>query len=298
MAKTYGPLLQEVWRTALILPGYDDLLRSLASEVGGFLGLDESAAVDAMESAWANRANDALRRFPKHVTEESLAEFYSDSQQGMLVSAYWHSLIPDRYALHGVAALHVAQTYASGTRLLEVGHGIGSTSVLLARHGLDVSMGDVSDVYIEFARSRFASRDLKVQSLDLRDGYPPPGSQDVVVCLDVLEHVLDPVGLVQSMVRTLSDDGLLILNVAYGLDPNTPEHLMRRRLGFLDRLRSFDIEPLPHPTLDVFWKRRQASWERPIRRAEDLLVVASRDVAARAPRLARLVRRASSPPMG
>lgn len=251
-----------------------------------------------METAWAERSDDARRRFPKQVTEESLAEFYSDSRQSMLVSAYWHSLVPDRYALHGVAALHVAQTYASGGRVFEVGHGIGSTSVLLARHGLDVTMGDVSDVYIEFARSRFAARNLKADSLDLRDGYPPPGSQDVVVCLDVIEHVLEPIELVRSMVQTLSGDGLLILNVAYGVDQNTPEHLMRRRLGFLDRMRSLELEPIPHPTLDVFWKRQQAGWEKPIRRVEDLAVTAWRDVVAKTPRLARVVRRVSSPPMG
>jgi SAM-dependent methyltransferase len=297
VAKTYGPLLERVWRDALLLPGYDDLFESLAAEVGSFLGMSEALAEDAMTTAWHLRPASSRDRFPKDVTEESLATFYADSSTSMLVSAYWHSLRPDRYALHSVAALHATLMYASGERVFEVGHGIGSTALLFAAHGLDVTAGDVSDAYIAFARKRIAARGLNVTSLDLRDSYPAQGSQDVVVCLDVLEHVLDPLAMVKEMAATLADGGLLVLNVAFGSDPDTPEHLLARRLGFLDRIRGVGLEPIAHPTLELFWKRPQSMWEKPIRRLQDVTTIAALDFRSRFPRIGRLVRRSVPPPM-
>lgn len=298
MANTYGPLLERVWREAILLPGFDDLFESLSVEVGEFLGLSPDDAGAAMRDAWDRRPEESRRRFPSVVNEQTLAEFYNDSSRSMLVSAYWHSLRPDRYALHSVAALHATQMYASGERVFEVGHGIGSTAVLFARHDLNLTIGDVSDTYIDFARARLARRDLKANSLDLREGYPEPGSQDVVVCLDVLEHVLDPLVLLQSMVDTLQEDGLLVLNIAFGKDPDTPEHLLHKRLGFLDRLRPLGLEPIPHPTLDLFWRRRPSKWEPPIRRVQDVLSAGAQDFAARFPRARRLVRRGVQPVLG
>lgn len=297
VANTYGPLLERVWREALLLPGHDDLFSSLASEVGEFLEISSTDAAERMEAAWRGRPAESRARFPAVVTEQSLAEFYDDSSSSMLVSAYWHSLRPDRYALHSVAALHATQMYASGDRVFEVGHGIGSTSVLFAQQGLCLTIGDVSDRYIEFARHRLARRALKADSVDLREHYPPSGSQDVVVCLDVLEHVLEPIGLVEQMVQCLAEDGLLVLNVAFGKDPDTPEHLLHRRLGFLNRLRQFGLEPIPHPTLLVMWRRRQATWERPLRAAQDAIVASMLDAGAAFPRLRRLVNRSMLPPL-
>jgi SAM-dependent methyltransferase len=297
VANTYGPLLERVWRDALLLPGHVDLLRSLATEVGEFLGLSEDEAVAAMREAWDRRPQESRERFPSVVNEATLAEFYNDSSRSMLVSAYWHSLRPDRYALHSVAALHATQMYASGDRVFEVGHGIGSSAVLFARHGLQLTIGDVSDTYIAFARRRLAKRRLEVRSLDLRSEYPTEGSQDAIVCLDVLEHVLDPLQLVRTMVGALREDGLLVLNIAFGKDADTPEHLLHRRLGFLDRMRSLGLDPIPHPTLDLFWRRQPAKWEVPLRRVQDGAVASGRDVAARYPRVGRLLRRSVLPPL-
>lgn len=297
MAQLYGPLLERVWRDALLLPGFDDLFLSLASEVATFHDWSADHAAHEMERAWRQRPDESRKRFPAEVTEESLAEFYADSNTSMLVSAYWHSLRPDRYALHGVAALRAIEMYADGDRVFEVGHGIGSTALLLARHGLAVTAGDVSDTYIAFMRQRFAQRNLACQSVDLRDGYPERGAHDVVVCLDVLEHVLDPLGLVSSMLDAVTDNGLVVLNVAFGLDPDTPEHLLSSRRGFLDRLRAFGLEPIPHPTLQLFWKRPQASWERPIRRMQDTAAVLAMDIGARLPRARRVLERSMYPPV-
>lgn len=251
-----------------------------------------------MESAWRERPADSRNRFPSVVTADSLASFYSDSSTSILVSAYWHSLRPDRYALHGVAALQAIQMYASGGRVFEVGHGIGSTALLLTQNHLDVTIGDVSDGYIAFARSRFGERNLRATSLDLRDSYPAPRSQDAVVCLDVLEHVLDPLALVEQMADALDDGGLLVLNIAFGVDPNTPEHILPKRLGFTDRLRDLQLEPLPHPTLTLLWKRSLPRWERPVRRVQDVLAAINLDARARFPRVQRALGRSASPPIG
>jgi len=298
VARTYGPLSESVWRDAILLPGHDDLFESLATEIAEFLGISPSSARTAMLTAWESRIDTPRAGFPSVVTRESLAEYYAGGTNGLLVTAYWHSLRPDRYALHGVAALHATQMYGDGPRVFEVGHGIGSTGLLFAQHGMEMTLGDVSDEYAAFAKQRFEQRGVSAEFVDLRSGYPPPESYDVVLSLDVIEHVFEPLDLVREMLRTLRPGGLLVANVAYGRDPEVPEHLLHRRRGFEDRLRTLGLEPIPHPTLDVFWLRTPKRWERPIRRGQDFLNAAWLDVANRYPRLRRLVRRTGLPPLG
>jgi SAM-dependent methyltransferase len=65
------------------------------------------------------------------------------------------------------------------------------------------------------------------------------GSYDVVLCLDVLEHVPDPPGMVADFVRYLRDGGLLVVHAPfYFVSPANPTHLdcNRRYSGDVRRL--------------------------------------------------------------
>ena len=104
MARTYGPLAAAIWTDALRLPNVDDLFDSISIEVGDHLEISAQAASSRMEKAWETRETTSRSRFPTVVTAESLAEYYSDATDDLLVTAYWHSLRPDRYA--STALLH------------------------------------------------------------------------------------------------------------------------------------------------------------------------------------------------
>lgn len=100
---------------------------------------------------------------------------------------YWHSLKPNTWALVSLAAVHAAQRFSAGPRMLDFGHGVGSTGLLFARHGFDVTMLDISEPMHRFAEWRFARRGLNARFLLGTDRLTVEESFDVIVSLDVME---------------------------------------------------------------------------------------------------------------
>ena len=96
---------------------------------------------------------------------------------------------------------------APGTRVLDVGCGVGRWSRLLASRGACVTGIDLSPTMIAEARRRAAIDGLAgrchfvVQdsaSLDV------PGRYDMILCVTVLQHILD-VGALRSALRRMAD---------------------------------------------------------------------------------------------
>ena len=110
-----------------------------------------------------------------------------------------------------------------GTRILEIGSGIGNHTARLLLHG-DVWATDCEDHYVAVLRRKFKDRSVAISklSLDNWDGRLQEEVRafrpDTVVCLNVLEHVEDDVASVGAMLDCLSPGGRLILIVpAMGL---------------------------------------------------------------------------------
>jgi glycosyltransferase involved in cell wall biosynthesis len=106
-----------------------------------------------------------------------------------------------------------------GSRVLEIGAGIGNiTQRLLPRD--DYVASDIAPHYLEYLRSFALSKPyLRVLRLDVEDGAafaPLDGRFDTVICMNVLEHVRDPVGALRNMCRALQRGGRLILYVPHG----------------------------------------------------------------------------------
>jgi SAM-dependent methyltransferase len=289
MSEPYGPLYAEIWCDALRLPGTDVLLESLASEVGIYFGLSSSEAAKRMKEHWDNRRKWMTGRFPQGGSAEDLKAYYSNDH-GIYTGMYWHSLEPDRYALHSVAGLHLVQQFAEGRRVFEFGHGVGSTGLLFARHGFQVSLGDISKSYRSFAEHRYRSRGLNPRFVDLTKESPEPQSYDAVVSFDVLEHIPDPLPEIEKLRACLKPGGVMVLNIAFGRDPENPEHVLPSRLGVLDRIRGMGFERLATPTLLVYRKRDIGRLKRTVYRGQDVVDALASDLCGRWTKLRPLLR--------
>ena len=99
-----------------------------------------------------------------------------------------------------------------GTRVLDVGCGIGLLSEPLARQGCHVAGIDSTDTSLALARQRATDAGL---SIDYRTGRSEAlpfddGSFDVVICCDVLEHVDDLEQSLSESSRVLKPNGIYI----------------------------------------------------------------------------------------
>ena len=123
-----------------------------------------------------------------------------------------------------------------GTRVLELGAGIGNMTQHLARGRKSYVASDIDAEHIARLRVRFRGRpNLEIRRCDLSDAadfQPLIGSFDSVVCLNVVEHVEDDLGALRNIFSALKPGGRAIILVpqdqrAYGTLDEVLGHFRR-----------------------------------------------------------------------
>lgn len=92
--------------------------------------------------------------------------------------------------------------------LLDVGCGKGSFIVRMREQGWDVEGLEVDADAVEYARSK---NGLSVHLGSLEDNHFPDDTFDVITSNHVIEHVHDPISLIQECLRVLKPGGRLVL---------------------------------------------------------------------------------------
>jgi 2-polyprenyl-6-hydroxyphenyl methylase/3-demethylubiquinone-9 3-methyltransferase len=110
----------------------------------------------------------------------------------------------------------------SGKRALDVGCGAGLLAEPLARLGADVTGVDAAEASLAVARAHAEGAGL---TIDYRHGELAAlglGQFDLVIAMEVLEHVADKTAFLAELARHLAPGGLLVLS--------TPNRTARSRL--------------------------------------------------------------------
>ncbi len=141
-----------------------------------------------------------------------IAAFYRDSHGLAADLAAWHET-PERRGI--TAAIVAAGQSIDASTVLDVGAGMGQD--LLALDG--------------YMRAGVEPNDVLRQWLNTVAGIPTVatiqeigGSYDLILCIDVLEHVPDPAALIEAMISRLAPGGMLIERTSTH-DAGTPLHL-------------------------------------------------------------------------
>ncbi len=232
---------RRIWSDALRLGGQQDLQQCLLDELGLYMKCNDSAeiklrctrAVENLASEWREKVNPADRK--------SVERFYNETDGEIYELIWWHTLSDDLSPLSYVTALQFAQR--NGCRsCLDFGAGVGSGSLLFARHGFSVGLADISSPLLEFSRWRFQLRSLPANFFDLKRSGLPSQSFDIVTAMDVFEHLADPVEAIGNLCKVLRPGGFLFGR--FGDEPNEerPLHVVQdfepsfrrlRELGFV-----------------------------------------------------------------
>lgn len=96
----------------------------------------------------------------------------------------------------------------------EFGCGSADLSIYLAKNGANVSICDVKGGNIEPARKHFLLRSLKVNCIESTPSNPIPsvdGPFDLIMAVEVLEHIRNPFKLLELIDKCLSDNGVVLL---------------------------------------------------------------------------------------
>jgi SAM-dependent methyltransferase len=135
----------------------------------------------------------------------------------------------DEYGSHILHSLEKAQLFNRwmaqsiepyvGARVLEIGAGIGNITTWLLPRDLYLA-SDINPHYLDYLKNMALGKPyLNVDRIDLED--PAcferwKGRFDTVVCLNVLEHVRDPLQSLRNIYQALEPGGRLVLYVPQG----------------------------------------------------------------------------------
>jgi|TARA_B100002003_G_C14113357_1_gene535481 methionine biosynthesis protein MetW len=114
---------------------------------------------------------------------------------------------------------------SKGTKLLDVGCGVGTIAVEIQKRGFDVHGIDFSSVAIEKSRKK----GINAVMCNLDEGGIPfdDNSFDIVWAGDIVEHVFDPIFLLKEILRVVKNQGKILITT-----PNDV-HLFRRLYLFI-----------------------------------------------------------------
>ena len=145
-----------------------------------------------------------------------------------------------------------------GTRVLELGAGIGNMTQHLARGRKAYVASDIDEEHMARLRVRFRGRpNLEIRKCDLCDAtdfQPLLGVFDSVVCLNVVEHVEDDLGALRNIFSVLKPGGRAIILVpqdqkAYGTLDEVLGHYRRySETQLRERMQKagFEVESVLH----------------------------------------------------
>jgi SAM-dependent methyltransferase len=210
-------------RTAILAPRTGDIGRELAMELSEFLGLPQADVRARLASGTASFTEEWRAHVPDASDERAVTRFYNDSKTEVFDLANWHATDP----IHARSLICADIASARpGRRYLDYGSGIGSDALVFAAAGFHITLADVAEPLLAFAKWRCERRGIKVQTIDLKRQQPPRHAFDAVVCFDVLEHVHRPLRTLDGISRSLSPGGLLFVHAPYGEDADRPMHVV------------------------------------------------------------------------
>lgn len=123
-------------------------------------------------------------------------------------------------------------------KIFDFGCGSGYTVGYLQKLGYDASGTDVSAEAIELGRS-MGIRNLAIaQSVEIR---PPEGGFDLILALDVIEHIENDSGAIMAIERALRPGGMAIITVPaykwlWGVQDDVAHHFRRYTAGSFTKI--------------------------------------------------------------
>jgi SAM-dependent methyltransferase/glycosyltransferase involved in cell wall biosynthesis len=166
----------------------------------------------------------AAAEIEPHEYGPALEKFYAATDAFLYETLVWNRS-PLKNDMRRWIGKHLANSSNAPLRILSFGDGLGIDAYYLAELGHDVTYFDVSQPCATFAKRIFDHGQLNVTMItdprELSSNY-----FDVVLCLDVLEHVPDPPALVKWLTELLREGGELIAHAPFFfIDSSVATHL-------------------------------------------------------------------------
>lgn len=207
--------------------------------------LREYFNLDRKEVIWLMKSGTRLNAVYWHIlnpkTNKEIQNFYQTNPFSVFSLAFWHSKTSQRLFRSKVISL------AQG-EILDYGAGIGDLCLKLAKKGFNIDYADVCGKTFEFAKWLFQKKGCDIKMIDLTKNKLSK-KYDTIICIDVIEHLINPRIVLKDFAAHLRNKGKLIITNLNS--PVLKEHPMHIEMKFKaeEYLNSLGIVKLKEPWL-------------------------------------------------
>lgn len=164
---------------------------------------------------WNVRTDLQDRQLSPHHWSEDLAEFYASTNAFLYETSVWNRR-PLKQEIRNWICDYLKASFPEPLKILAYGDGLGFDSLQWSQTRHEVTYFEVSPDCIAYAQQVFKKNNAEINMIQSIAGLKPD-SFDVIICLDVLEHVPEPSFILADFTKWLKVDGLLITHSPFFL---------------------------------------------------------------------------------
>ncbi|HBL44017.1 methyltransferase domain-containing protein [Gimesia sp.] len=194
---------------------------------------------------WNVRTELHAKKLTPHIWSEDLAQFYATTNAFLYETSVWNRR-PLKQEIRTWICDYLTISFPQPLKILAFGDGLGFDSLQWSRTKHEVTYFEVSTDCIAFAQQVFRNNAAEINMIQ-SVAELEPDSFDVIICLDVLEHVPEPNSLLTDFTNWLKTDGLLITHSPFFLvHSNYSTHLKsnQKYSGCMKLYTSLGLQPV------------------------------------------------------
>ena len=100
------------------------------------------------------------------------------------------------------------------SRVLDYGCGAGDLGIYFSINGHATTFVDIEDGILKYVKKRLKNRQIHDECIGVSIEQQLPkleNEYDIIICVEVLEHVRNPLELIYFLINHMNDDGILML---------------------------------------------------------------------------------------
>ncbi len=203
---------------------YADIAAALPAHLAEFLGIPEAEVARRTAASREERNRRWIEAAPRSEADRNRL-YASLGDLDLLKYAEWHRTDVEKHAIHDEA---LRTALAGSTPVLDCGGGIGDTTLLFAANGIPATYVDFPGVCSDFARFRWRNFGCAhlVTPLTPQDFWSSATARfALILSIDVLEHLENPVRHADRYRRLLAPRGHLFVTAHFRHSERNPDHL-------------------------------------------------------------------------
>jgi len=187
-------------------------------------------------------------------SESQLAAFYQDISQKKMVNSEIRAKKID-YSFGKYLENYSRHSSKTNPRFADVGGGVGYYAAAAQKHLSSVFLVDYADDALNFARDELQVKNVIRADAQNSHRALAPHSIDYLLFRHILEHVIDPIGCIQNLCKSLSTGGVLQIET-----PNVAsyEHLIRPHI-IVENFKILKSDNKAMSTLDLLYQAGRKS---------------------------------------